>query len=328
MCLVLKMCLKINLKMRLVKSEKIGKSTKALFISVGLSFFILLVVLFSVNKYRVLLVKKELSTSREKFYYHDFDKDGNTEKVFINTDNSGMVGLIVYKDQGIINHWNFQGEWTKTEAPFMGDLNKDNMDEIFVFTQLNDSLLLHCIDPMHDSIIFENRAVAKIYQFNQSYIYYIFPAGFYDIDNDGFNEFYFAITTGYTTNPRNLFVYNFGQNSILRSPNSCAPLYYPVMMDIDYDSIPEFIGETYAYGNCDFDRDYSDQYTWLMVFRPDMSFKFDPIAMNIFPSLLKVRQIGIHEKFLVALSQYDGAGENNSYLALINKEGQQLKRQY
>ncbi|MBN1650613.1 MAG: hypothetical protein JW857_04750 [Bacteroidales bacterium] len=111
--------------MRLVKSDKTGKSTIALLISVGLSVFILLVVLFSANKYSVLLVNKESSTSREKYYYHDFDKDGNSEKVFINTDNYGMLGLIIFNDFGIINHWNFKGEWAKMAEPFMGDLNKE-----------------------------------------------------------------------------------------------------------------------------------------------------------------------------------------------------------
>lgn len=65
----------------------------------------------------------------------------------------GRVGLLVYKNEKIINHWTFPGEWSGGVKPYIGDYNCDGKDEVYIFTRKSDSIFIHCVDPLNNQIV-------------------------------------------------------------------------------------------------------------------------------------------------------------------------------
>lgn len=289
-------------------------------LSVTISVISLFIILSITNKYQITLLNKKRS-SPAVFYYHDLDKDGNSEKLLFLKNNLGRVGLIVYTKDKIIDHWNFDGEWGRATKPFIGDFDNDGTDEVFLFSRIKDSIYMHCVDPINNRIDFQNKAITKVYEIHGRYDFSIYPGVLYDMDYDGIKEAYFSINTGYSTTPRNLFAYNFIKDTVIKSPESCAPLLSPIAYDLDSDTIPEFFSSTLAVGNCDFTRDYSDQYSWVMVFNPDLSFKFEPIPFNAYSSYTNVGLINQKEKFVFVFHHYRGTKEHSSLMALVNSKG-------
>ena len=282
----------------------------------------IIAIILTTDKYNLSIINKERSDFNNIYYYHDLDKDGNSEKLYFQKNNGGRIGLIVYTKYKVIDHWNFDGEWGRNNKPFIGDFNNDGTDEVFLFSQIKDSLYIHCIDPINNRIIFRNKAITKVSKIRNGYDFGIYPGVLYDMDFDGVKEIYFSINTGYSTKPRNLFAYNFIKDTIIISPESCTPLFSPIAYDLDNDNIPELFSSTFAAGNCDLSRDYSDQYSWLMVFNPDLSFKFEPIPFNAYPAETKV---GILNNNIFVFHRYNGTGEYSSLMALVNSKGNFLK---
>ncbi len=300
-----------------------------LFKRICLSFFLatilIVIILIITDKYRISVLNKENSHPNRIYYYHDLDKDGNSEKLNFQKNNVGRIGLLVYENNKIINHWNFEGEWGQIDHPFIADLNIDGKDEIFIFSQINDSLYLHCVDPINNRVVFRNKAITKVYKAHGIYDYGIYKGVLYDMDSDGIKEIYFSISTGYSTKPRNLFVYNYKKDTVIVSPESCAPLFSPIAYDFDYDDIPEFLCSTHAVANCSLNIEYSDHYSWLMVFRPDLNFKFEPIPFNAYPSLTKFGTLKLNKDLIFVFHLYRGTEDYSSFMALFNCDGFMLK---
>jgi len=297
-------------------------------LSISLSIILLVIILSVTDKYHISLLDKERSTPIVLYYYHDLDSDGNSEKLFFQKNNNGRVGLIVYENDKVINHWNFEGDWGRNNKPFIGDFDNDGKDEVFLFSRIKDTLYIHCVDPINNKIEFQNKAITKVHEIWGKYDYSIYPGVLYDMDYDGVKEIYFSINTGYSTKPRNLFVYNFLKDTILKSPESCTPMFLPIAYDFDDDTVPELFCSTNAFGNCDFSRKYSDQYSWLMVFNPDLSFKFDPIPFNIYPSTTRVGIINEKDNFVFVFNYYVGIEKHSSLMALVNSKGLMCKTKY
>lgn len=297
-------------------------------LSIFLSIISLVIILSATDKYHITLLEKERSTPTTLYYYHDLDGDGNSEMLFFQKDDGGRIGLIVYENDKIINHWHFNGKWCGSKRPFIGDFDKDGKDEVFLFSRIKDTLYIHCVDPINNKVEFQNKAITKVYEIREKYDFSIYPGVLFDMDYDGVKEIYFSVCTGYSTNPRNLFAYNFLKDTVLESPESCAPLFSPIAYDLNCDSVPEIFCSTSANGNCTLSREYSDQYSWLMVFKPDLSFKFDPIAFNAYPSVTRVGIINNKDNFVFVFHNYVGTEKYSSLMTLINSKGLICKTKY
>lgn len=287
--------------------------------------FGILLLLSPQNKVNIL--EKESSGENYFIIYSDLDNDGNSEKLFFQKDNFGNVGLIVYKDNEIIDHWNFEGKIAKINKPFLGDIDKDGELEICIFTQIQDSILVHCVDPLKESIVFKNRFITLANKKKGRYDYRIFPGIMYDNNKDGYKELYFTINTGYTTYPRNVFVYNFINDTVTKSPESCAALFAPKFHDFDKDSSPEIFFSTHALGNCDFDKPFTDQFGWLMLLNPDLEFIFNPIPFEAYPSQTEVSIMRNKDRDLIFVCHiYNGIKNFKSFLALYDNNGKLINK--
>ncbi len=306
-----------------------SSSTRKVLLSLIVSGIIVIIILAGTSKYTARLVSVVNATDSYN-YYEDMDDDGNSEKITLITRYEDRLGVLISTKGRIINQWNIRGAWAKYTPPFIEDFDQDGYKEIFIFTIDKDSVLLHCINIRDTLSGSTTKAVCRIFKTGDKYDYVIFPCGTYDRDGDGFPEFYFSVRAGFATIPRNMFSYNPGKDEILRSPESCSSIFYPVMFDMDHDGVPEFFsGITLATYNCEADRAYSDMYNWLMVFTPELQFKFPPVRLEEYPAISWFTPYYTGSRHLyLALHYYRGTGSFPNFIALYDNGGNMVRKKH
>ena len=135
-----------------------------LFVTIVIFCVIVIVHPFNIQKYEVRL-KDELRVNDNSFYtFSDLTGDGFSEKIrFLCVEDKNLTGILVYKDNRILNQWNFQGISNMKKVSFLiGDYDNNDYKEIILFTYHNDSIYLNIIEPFEDGIIGQQRAVDAI----------------------------------------------------------------------------------------------------------------------------------------------------------------------
>lgn len=283
---------------------------------------IAVIILLFKDKYAVSLISSEFKGQKIHIYYRDLDHDGNSERIELHKYVELRSSLLVYKNEQVIDQWNFDGEFAFLSQPIVDDFDNDGIDEIFLFVRFGDSLFLNCVDAVSREEVFSNIPICKFYPLNDIYAYNVHPAGMYDTDGDGIKELYFSIATGFTTRPRKMFAYNPAIDSLFISPESCALFYKQHAFDLDGDSIPEFLGRNVAVDNCGSDREYSDLYSWLMVFTPEMKFKFPPLVVGKYPSNTEFIPFrGKDKNHILAIHNYRGTEDISDFIAFYDENG-------
>jgi hypothetical protein len=285
--------------------------------------------IFNLDKYQAELIATGESSGNYLYYYEDLENDGNSERIEYIMDHPQLTGLLVYKNGKTVDQWNFKGKWANTISPFISDYDQDGSKEIFVFSMHNDSIFMHCVDVMNRKVEIENKAICKTWKDRGGeYDFLIYPCTAYDVNNDGFKELFFSIGTAFSTIPRNMFAYYHKKNSVMVSPESCSLVLFPEMFDFEGDNIPEFMGSiTHACGNCELERKYTDQYNWLMVFDPEMKFKFPPIRLNAHPAVSRFIPFNTGKnKYILVWHYYEGTQNFQSFMALFDVNGNLIRK--
>jgi len=295
------------------------------FISLISAIFISTVILLISDKYTASLISKEYNAGNLARFYHDLDHDKKSEKIELHHYREGKASILVYQNERIIMQQDFNGNFKTHFEPVIDDFDNDGIDEIFLFTQFKDSLFLSCIDAISNKNEFSKIPLCKLYTLNETYAYTISPAGMHDVNGDGVKEFFFSIRTGYITRPRNMFAYYPAEDRLYISPESCAHIIDPFIFDLDEDGIPEFFGRNQATGNCGYEREYTDMYSWLMVFTPEMEFKFPPVIVGKYPSNTEFIPYNHNDKnCILAFHWYEGTEDIIDYIALFDSNGDKI----
>jgi hypothetical protein len=292
------------------------------------SVIISLIIISFINKYKAELISQVEKLESNSYYFYDLDNDGNSEKIVYIKKYSDRFGLMVVSNDKLIDHWDFLGEYANTISPIISDYDGDGFNEIFFFTIHNDTVLMHCLDAFNRKIEIKNKVVFKTYKDRGKYDLTIYPCSSYDVNADGYQEIFFSINSGYAVLPRNMFAYYPKKDSILISPENCSYIFFPLMFDFDGDNIPEFISSgTLAAGNCEAERIYSDQYSWLMVFTSDMKFKFAPVPFNIHPATSQFSPfIQGNNKYILVFHYYEGTENYPNFIALYDIYGKLIRK--
>lgn len=300
--------------------------TNRFILRLTVSVIIFLALILNVDKYKAELISTERTSEYVKKYYKDLDQNGNCEYVCFQK-YPNQTSIIVYSNGSIIDQWNFTGIPANTSSPFFADYDNDGLKEIFIFTLHNETILMHCLDAINRKVEFEDKVVCKVYKYRGTYDFTIYPCAVYDVNNDDFKEIFFSIHAQFSTMPRNMFAYYPEKDTVLVSPESCATISNPTIFDLDRDGIPEFISNTMALGNCGLNREYTDQYCWLMVFSPEMKFKFSPVKINVYPASSQFIPFntGIRN-YIMALNIYRGTEDYPSYIALFDSGGKIVRK--
>lgn len=304
---------------------------KRIFVRILIHTFLVASVLFLIanvfiHKYTASLVSKVVAPPDYACYYADINHDGKSEKIQYYSEHQNMTSVGVQQNSHIMGQWNFLGHIARATKPWFVDYDNDGIKEVIVFTVSNDSILMHTVHYLKDSAQIINKRICKIYKDKGVYDFTIYPCGAFDSNADGTKELFFSISTGFSKVPRNMFAYCPKRDTVLVSPEGGTLVVHPTMVDLDGDSILEFFGSiSHACGNFKPDKPYSDQFNWLMVFTPDMNFKFEPVPFAAHPAITRTIPMAYgSKKKLLVLHYYQGTDEHPSFIRLYDHNGKLL----
>jgi hypothetical protein len=321
----------------MMKKEQIKKQILNFYpLIISFAIFIVIILLhpFDFEKYETKLVREIHRTNNSFYSYADLNGDNVSEKIrFVYMKRRNQSGIVVYENNRILDQWNFEGKiYLKDVGFFVGDYNLNGYKEITLFTYYKDSIYLHMIEPFSEK---KFQVGEKTYsEFSRGLIgidnsdFRIRKGGLAEFDKDPNRELYFSITPGaLITQPRRVCIYNIAEDTLKISPKAGIPLYNIRAFDIAGDTIPEIIGDAYAYGNLPEDFPYTDMRGWLMVFNSDLEFVFNPVPFREYPMKLFVQPCKTDNKrFLFVYHQYYGIKkEIDPGLLIYNKKGVLVK---
>jgi hypothetical protein len=300
------------------------------FVSLIITGFAFYFIPFDFQKYKIEQTAKSKKVPNRETFYHDLDKDGNSEKIELHY--TPRLGIIVYYGNGILDQWNFDktfnGNFSRKQGIACHDIDNDGIDEILLSTFRDGKILLHAFSPLKNNIFFENVEVGNYRLVNDQIDTRLHFVDVYDQNNDGSKEIYFFLLSGYSIRPRSMHTYDFINYVLLSSKEGCVPFWNVKKGDIDDDGVPEFYTGSMALGNCNKQDQFSDHYSWLMVFNPEISFRFEPVKTGIYPSAFDLQQYTIKGiNYYVGLQSYGGAEEIPSYISLFDGKGSLVKKQ-
>jgi hypothetical protein len=226
--------------------------------------------------------------------FRDINNDGRGEKIDCFYEGGKRASVQVYSHDGaILDQWNFRGGYTREreDAVAIGDYNGDGMSEIIVFTIVNDSIFFSCIDKLDGSFRFKEKHFVNISTKYSSLISYrLLPEGFYDLTGDGFLELVITVGGARSLQPRQVYAYDFVNDSLFASASYGTGLSAIRVFDSDKDGRLELTGNTGAWGNVhdSLGIPYSDYSAWFMVLNHRLEPEFKPVEFPGFRNDLMV----------------------------------------
>ncbi len=246
-----------------------------------------------VDKYSLTEAERFNSQNVYGSFYHifaDMDSDGETEWVTsganIRADHS--ITLRTAKGRNI-DQWNFPGEIPKQDRRiFIGDADSNGFMEVYLFSQIEDSLFLHCFEPLKkDGIFIEKIFIDKIRRSNDKTDYIIFPVGISDMNNDGYKTFVFSVSAGFSIYPRKIYSYCPIKNELLHSVSGGWQFGNQLFAN-GPNNQQVILNNIFAPGNFKPDEQisYTDHSAWLLVVDHKMNFLFEPIEFKGYNSMV------------------------------------------
>ncbi len=266
--------------------------------------------------------------------YHDFEKDGFSESIVLIVDQQNDVTNFMVRNfiGNVIQQFNVPGyvsniENRKNSFSF-ADINDDNFDELCIFHQDRDSLFLTIIDVKNEQYYIDKSFLLRREHFNKFQKWDIYYSDFQllDIDNDGTKELIFAIVSGFSLQPRGVFIFDIKEKRITHSFRTNASIIKLHFGDINEDGYQEIIASTYAGGNYPPDSAFSDYYSWLFVFDHQLNLLFPPKKFYGFTSSLQAFAIKYNNRPVIwAFSSYGGVSEFPVKVMFINHRGEIIR---
>jgi len=151
-------------------------------------------------------------------YFDDLNSDGIKEKIVAFENSYNKLAFQVFDPNNeIYDQWNFSGQYHKFSSELcFEDGNNNGFLEVFGFTRKNDSVFLNCFEPFgpnsgKEEVIFVTKIMKR-----PSYPsdYHINNLSCKDINGDGQEEIVFMIHSGYSLEPRKIFIYDFQGNTL------------------------------------------------------------------------------------------------------------------
>jgi hypothetical protein len=301
---------------------------------ISLLLFLVLVAIqpFKLQKYRISR-ENTLNTGNHSFYtYSDLDNDDHSEKIrFIYLEDKNLTGIAVYKNNRIVNQWNYDGAVNLRNIDFIiGDYDHNEYKEITIFTYRKDSIYLNMIEPFPDKMLRINNKrlnrYTRVLMETKSHHFTIHKGGFTNFDGHPDDELYFSITAGYPKQPRRVCIYNIVKDTLLLSPEAGIQIRNLHCLDLNNDGAPELTGDAYAYGNHLEKFPYTDQKGWFMVFNRNMDFVFEPLSFDEFPMKLYVEPFKRgKETLLFVYHCYYGIKDISPKLYIYNSQGKVIR---
>ncbi|GAP41887.1 histidine kinase [Lentimicrobium saccharophilum] len=302
-------------------------------ISLIITILILILVFPTVPKYKI-SVAKIIRNTLDLEVYADISGDGYSDRISIKDDTADIFSIVVYEAiTGKMNQWNFEGKpLTKTnDYLIIGDYNKNSKKELYIFSLNHDSIMLHCIyDIDNNKPGFKNVFISRVGFRKGRYEAAILKAAMDDLNNDGYNELIFAVNSGFSLTPRNIFAYDINNRVVLSSPFLGMSMTRIIQKDITGDGKNEILIQGHASDNiADTSFRYHDRSAWLMVLDRKLNFLFEPkefkgayshIYPFIFENNLSFSQAGFYIR--------STPPSNDSKICILEKNGKITREKY
>ena len=287
------------------------------FIAFSITLAVILYIPNYFTKYNIELKESNsLQRPTQRVYFKDLNNDGNSEKIICYKNNKGNACFeIENADGGIIDQWNFKHKFNGNHHRlYFADANDNGFNEIYLFTQQQDSVFLNISEPLvkkgiHKTAIFID--VIGIHNRDLKSSTNSLSVGTKK-NNNGVKDIYFDLTAGFSGTPRNVYKYNVSSNALLKSPHLTNTLSITSIKDINNDGFDEILFSGYANGN-EIDTCYtsrSDYCSWITVLDHNLNFLFEPIEVQIPFSKIHTIPLKIGSNFKLA-TLIDSRGHNN-----------------
>ena len=288
-----------------------------------------------INPYSGKILNEKTYSYQLENYYIDLDNNSQKERIqLVNYSNLGRP-MVKVRNPGNMDYlgiWNLEGEILRNAPLLFADHNHDGKKEIYAFSRIKDSIFIYGIDYQKESqYLVEKMFVAKTRFFENKIDLKVRPVGEEDLNEDGYNELYFAIDAGFSMKPRRIYALDVKNGRVHASPR--AGIRYKqrglTMFDINRDGEKEILASTHASDNySDTSRfPYNDNSSWLMVFDKKLRFLFEPVEFKGAPAGLGVIPYSGKEKNYIATLHlsHDKDHKEPFQLSLYSTQGRHLK---
>ncbi|MBN2426215.1 MAG: hypothetical protein JXB44_14420, partial [Calditrichaceae bacterium] len=298
-------------------------------VSIGISIFLYYKYLADILTFELTLFKKESLEENGFVFYHDFDKDGYSELIkVISPEKNEMpfIHLINYSG-GIIDQFNFNEPLNKNKIYF-DDYTADGYDDIFVFTEMVDSLFLYILDPYRKEFILKRHFLMKSDNGNPHLAseWKVYDFALLKKQNQPGKDLLFIAASGRSYQPRGIYRFNLGQKRITHKFESGAYMQHLLLFDLDEDGNQEVIITSGAVGNIPYETPYRDNSCWLFVFDQNLNLTLNPLAFGEYSSRLNVFPIiGGHPEKLLLKYEYFGNKNLSNCLYTLNSKAEIVK---
>lgn len=291
-----------------------------------------IIILFfpTVTKYKITINKTHKSIVRLNTYA-DMTGDGISDLIAIANDTSNYYSLVVLENPSLqTNQWNFDGKLITYTNDYMiiGDFDTNHKKEIYLFSLISDSIFLQCISDIKNNVpYFKNEFIVKVGLGKDNYDPAILKAEMDDLNDDGYKELIFAVNSGFSLSPRNIFAYDLHNKKCISSPYLGLTVDKILQKDITGDGKNEILIQGHGPDNItDTTIQYHDRSTWLMVLDRNLNYLFEPIEFkgafsHIYPFVFE------HNKQLNQAGFYlrTTSTPSHSELCLFTKHGEITK---
>ncbi len=282
-------------------------------------------------KYLIEEVDREFDNDERINLWTFLDTNRFSDYIAVKQNPVGTTGVVVtlYPSEKK-QQWNFKGEcaFHRGMPLLSGDFDQNQQNEIYVFTQSNDSILLNSISDFgHQDPVISGRYIATVRMVNGQSDAFIVPAEMDDLNGDGYRELMFGISTGFSKYPRKMFGYDIKNDTLYQTNDNLYSLINIVQADISGDGKYEYFPFGYASDNIkesDTGFPYHDRSCWLTGFDRQLKPLFQPLEFpGIYGALsyyaLRDKNNNTH---LTGLYHYPSDASKSDMLIKIGRAGQ------
>jgi len=284
-----------------------------------------------VGKQYSVIVEKKINGNPHAIYA-DLNGDGVSELIHGKPGPPLNNFPILDQDNKTYEQWNLPDNMTTGISEIItANYDHDSFKEIVVFTTKDDSIFLNVneiLDPK--GIRLERMFITTVTLVEDHINSNLKPIGFYDQNQDGKDEFYFRISSGFGLVPRLCYFYDLEHRSLKSSPFTGINFNKPRLEDIDNDGRPEIFSNMTASGNYHTPTPYTDYSAWMMVLNDQLEIKFPPIEYPGFGGFMDIFGIGKGpERKLAVIYNYNGTSDsipNTPGIHLYTSQGKFIRQ--
>ncbi len=260
------------------------------FISFIVTILIVLLFVPTPGKYALRIENEELIDQSASILYSDLDGNGHSDKIEAQSfaHESNTASLLIRCNPNIsFNEWDFKGSFSFADRKFIktGDYDNNGKKEVYFFTVQGDSIFLNIIkDPIPKSPTSSSYFVSKFKLWNNKPNLYLRVEELVDVDKDSYKELIFTINSGFSADPRQVYIYNIKNNSFKISEKIGYFGRPTEIKDLNGDGFYEFVLNGYAIQNVadTIATPIHDKCCWLIVYDHNLKYLFPPRRMPDF----------------------------------------------